>query len=453
MTKKYFSDPDLKDKLIIIGGGFAGLRVARFASQKGMYQTLMIDTKDYWEYTPGVPRAIIQPDREKFLVVPHSRNIKSENFLRGQVTEVHADYIIVDEEYQIQYNLLVIASGSRYPSVTGGNVKKRVKKTQPTTGQAGSMKDQFSDSTQRLNSIQLEAEKIKNSKHIVVIGGGAVGVELMGEICTKYPNKMLTIIHAHQLLLNNLSSPEECHKVVKKFFQTQNVNMRLGERVRNAKWENGKYLITTNAAIHNKIEADKVYFCAGYIPNSEFMRKNFDNVLNEKGFIKVDKNFQVEGQTNMYAIGDVISSSEDKTAYAAGEHAKSFISNLKYIKAGQLNKRKAYKPMPSPQPLMAISLGVTRGIFLFKGIIVSTKSMAIKMKSTFEASLCGDFNQDKAILKIDFNKKLRDEVKDSTGKEPASETEEDGNEESIKGVYSALSAMQQQAPEDDDIFH
>lgn len=51
----------------------------------------MIDTKDFWEYTPSIPRTLIQPEKIELLTIPHNKNVKK--WHRGQVTEIAADYV------------------------------------------------------------------------------------------------------------------------------------------------------------------------------------------------------------------------------------------------------------------------------------------------------------------------------------------------------------------------
>ena len=63
-----------------------------------------------------------------------------------------------------------------------------------------------------------------------MIGGGAVGVELVGELATDYPNKKTTLVHNREQLLDDRLS----HKFLKKIqdgLKTLKVETVLGERV------------------------------------------------------------------------------------------------------------------------------------------------------------------------------------------------------------------------------
>jgi len=50
------------------------------------------------------------------------------------------------------------------------------------------------------------ALQIEKAKSIIIVGGGAVGVELAGEIIYKYPMKKITIVHSHDRLIERLDS-------------------------------------------------------------------------------------------------------------------------------------------------------------------------------------------------------------------------------------------------------
>jgi len=86
-----------KERMIVIGGGFAGVQIAKKAKQ--FFQVTMIDLKEYFENTPSVPRALIQPERSKLIIVPHERNFPSSSnnpssFLKGRVIEIKLGNII-----------------------------------------------------------------------------------------------------------------------------------------------------------------------------------------------------------------------------------------------------------------------------------------------------------------------------------------------------------------------
>lgn len=67
-----------------------------------------------------------------------------------------------------------------------------------------------------------------------------------------------------------------------------------------------------------------------------------ENRLASNGALKVNEFLQVEGYTNIYAIGDCADIKEPKMAYHAGLHANIAVANI--INSMKQRPLKAYKP-------------------------------------------------------------------------------------------------------------
>ena len=68
------------------------------------------------------------------------------------------------------------------------------------------------------------------SNRIVVIGGGAVGVELVGELASDYPNKKVTLMHNRDQILDERLS-QKLLKKIQDGLKALKVETVLGERV------------------------------------------------------------------------------------------------------------------------------------------------------------------------------------------------------------------------------
>ena len=71
--------------------------------------------------------------------------------------------------------------------------------------------------------------QIKDAKRVVLVGGGALGVEFATDIKSIYPDKDVTLIHSRQRLLPNFD--ERIHEVAKARLEELGVKMVLGERL------------------------------------------------------------------------------------------------------------------------------------------------------------------------------------------------------------------------------
>ena len=95
------------------------------------------------------------------------------------------------------------------------------------------------------------------------------------------------------------------------------------------------------------------------------MIPKFNKNLDDKKYIKVNSNLQLEKYSNIFSAGDVNNIIEEKTAQSAEKQAEIVIKNIKNLelKKGLIN----YVPKEKP---MVISLGRYNGIFEYKGIVL-----------------------------------------------------------------------------------
>lgn len=307
-------------KIVIIGGGFAGSYVAKKLED---HDVTLIDSKGYFEFTPGILRSIVEPAHVRKIQKLHSHYLKRANILVGCVNKITNKFVFVNKE-KIPYDKLIIASGSSYSSP---------------------IKDYNLIQTTRASTLRNHYLQLCKAKSVLIIGGGLAGVELAAEIVTHYSNKKITLVQSRDRLCprNHIKVSNYIHK----FLVKKGVEIIYGEKVIEKK---GYYITNTG----RKLNSDMAFLCTGIKPNSDFVPKEYlDN-----GFIIVNKDFSVKGLENVYAIGDVISLKEEKTAQNAEIHAKVLVNNF-------LGKPSFYEPKARP---MVISLGKYDGYFTYKNI-------------------------------------------------------------------------------------
>lgn len=321
-------------KVIIIGGGFAGSQVAM--KLENYFDTILIDNKDYFEYTPGILRIIVEPEKTKRLQIPHNKYLKKARLIKGEVAEVGKNYIkLTKNKKKINFDYLVISSGSSYKTPMIG------------TKIINSMKTDI---------IKNNYNELLKSKKVLIIGGGIVGVELAAEIATNYKKEMI-LIHSKERLIPRINL--KASKYAEKFLRKYNVNIILNERVIKS--------YKNNHNIKNKIiNSDITFYCLGITPNSIFMERNFKNFLDEKKFIKVNNYLQLDGFNNIFVAGDVNNINEEKLAQNAEIHAKIISKNIINIE----NNKPLLNYNPKPR-VVVISLGKYNGILAYKNITMT----------------------------------------------------------------------------------
>ncbi|NCN40105.1 dihydrolipoyl dehydrogenase, partial [bacterium] len=142
-------------------------------------------------------------------------------------------------------------------------------------------------------------------KNLVVIGAGAIGLEL-GSVWLRLGSQVTVLEYADHICG---SSDKQMSKRMLQILKKQGMNFHLGVKVTGAK-ASGKGVsvsfedLKTNEA--KSIEGDYVLVAAGRRPFSEGLRLETLGIEKDKrGFVKVDDHYRTNHK-NIYAIGDLI---------------------------------------------------------------------------------------------------------------------------------------------------
>ncbi|MBX4196185.1 FAD-dependent oxidoreductase [Candidatus Pacearchaeota archaeon] len=321
-------------RVIVIGGGFAGAYCARHLEKD--FSVTLIDNKDYFEFTPGVLRTIVDPAHIRKIQVVHSHYLHRAEIVIGEVTEVSKkDVTVHGKKHPFDY--LIICSGSSY---------------------SAPFKEKNIISSTRAIELRAVHRQVEKAQNILIIGGGLVGVELAGELCTYYPDKHITIAHAMEELIER--NPKRARDYARAFLSSHGVHMVFNEMVSKAK---GNKFITNKGT---KIAADLAFMCTGIVPNFSFLEKHLKNVLNKRNQIMVNEHLQVNGYENIFSAGDVNDRAVEKTAQNAERQARVAVDN---IFALEYNKPlETYIDKKTP---LVISLGKHTGIFVWNNFVLT----------------------------------------------------------------------------------
>ncbi|MBS3172328.1 FAD-dependent oxidoreductase [Candidatus Woesearchaeota archaeon] len=333
--------------LVIIGGGFAGALIAKKLENK--FNVTLIDSKDYFEFTPSIIKALINPKYISKIQIKHSDYLKNSKIVINKVVSLKNNLVKLQDNKKISFDYLVISSGSSYNTP--------FKQT-----------DIFIP--QRIEKVEDYNSKIEKSNSISIIGAGVVGIETALDMKEKYKDKTITLIHNNQDILPRQT--EKTRNIVKRFLLKNKINLILNERVIN--YKNNK-LLTNN---RNKFHSDFVLIATGITPNSQFIEKKY---LDDQKFIKVNEYLQFSN--NIFAVGDVNNIKEEKTAQAAEKQALLTIKNLINLEKNNTLEKYVVKKRP-----MVISLGSKNAIFTYKnitfyGFIPAIMKKLIEFKTLF----------------------------------------------------------------------
>jgi len=314
--------PPAQRRVLIIGGSFAGLCVAR--DLKEHYLVTIVDAKEFFEYTPGVLRAYVKPkhlDALTFTLEPVIERRMGCKFVWGEVTELDGPNktctvkpMFAQEKEVIDFDYCVIAAGCNFGVFHKWGESLWFPTIHAAARPEGSwphLDERFLEGRRRhileeYSSIQKLEEK---KAGILVVGAGFIGVEWVTELQHFFPNLTLTIIDFLSQCLGPLpaNAASYCAKYMKKHGIKQFYNTKYDAK---------------SPDFWNKIElpngVDKEYVCIGVKASNYFMPKE---TLSEKGpggggWILMDMTLAVKtrdstvwgadekGYGRVYAIGD-----------------------------------------------------------------------------------------------------------------------------------------------------
>ncbi|MCP4444057.1 MAG: dihydrolipoyl dehydrogenase [Myxococcales bacterium] len=140
-------------------------------------------------------------------------------------------------------------------------------------------------------------------KHMVVIGGGYIGLEL-GTVFAKLGCKV-TVVEAMPSLLAGMEA--DCVRVVATKLRKMGVEVLLNAKAKGWEERKGKAVLTVDTKEGEvKIDTDKILVSVGRRPNSEELGLDVAGVNTDgHGFIKVDNQLKTN-VAGIYAIGDVV---------------------------------------------------------------------------------------------------------------------------------------------------
>ncbi|KAK6457326.1 uncharacterized protein RJT20DRAFT_127544 [Scheffersomyces xylosifermentans] len=281
-------------EVIIVGGSFAGILAAKalLGSKKNVndlkLNITLISPSESAFFNIASPRVIFEQnkadsiffDLEKTLQKYAKHTSHTVKFVKGFVE--HADLeeqsILVSNGSTLKYDNLIIASGNR-------SVNPAFKL------------DNQRDSKFTIESIKKLGQQIKAAKSIAVIGGGATGVELAGEIAFNYgTEKEITLFtgSSQPIPALNKSYGDKATK------QLEGLHVKV---VNNKKAKS--YDDTTVEFNDGKVQTfGLVIPVHKYTPNTEYLPKE---VLDKDGYVVTDENYRLKKYHNVIAVGDVLS--------------------------------------------------------------------------------------------------------------------------------------------------
>eukprot|EP00977_Amphora_coffeiformis_P014505 scaffold4079_cov167-Amphora_coffeaeformis.AAC.1 len=211
--------------------------------------TFLDKVSDYFEYTPGVLRLFCAPKCFGRVAGVLPRDESSHELIQGRVTSIVdgqkqkvVSYVHQSQTKTLPYDYLILATGStyNYPITASGNEL--------------SWKD-------RKLGWEAAHRRLASASKVLILGGGAVGVELAAEIVDHFPQKQVTLVDASPTLVPLF--PKSVGEYAARWLSKHGVRLVLGKFLDS--WDENSCKLKDGTVI----QADIVYVCFGDRPNSQ----------------------------------------------------------------------------------------------------------------------------------------------------------------------------------------
>lgn len=324
-----------RKSVAIIGGGYVGSELAK-ALEANLDVTL-IEPREAFVHAPAMIRAVVAPDLLETALIPYDGLLSSGRIIADRAVAIDDKGVTLKSGERVETDFVIVATGS-----TNGVAFKP----------EGDTLETFRAAQGDLNA------RLKAAKSIIIVGAGAVGTELAGEIAHAMPEKEVTLVSSDATLFPTMHKKLGASLLAK--LRVLGVDVVLGARATDLKDIRGPSAGPLTLSNGDVLNADLIVPAIGARPNTELLVALPGTQLAADGRIKVDTYLRPSSLGHVFAAGDVVDAGDAATIVAISRQAPWLAKTLKGLAQGaDLSSLKAYSPWGSA-PIL-VPLGPQRG--------------------------------------------------------------------------------------------
>lgn len=298
-----------KKRVVIVGGGFGGLKLANRLKNHN-FQVVLIDKNNYHQFPPLLYQVASSGLESGSISFPFRKIFQKRKDVYFRLAEVKT---VVKEQNIIQtsigdlkYDYLILATGTTTNFFGNENIQKHALPMK-TIEEALVLRNAILCNLEKA-TVTTDPAKRQALMNIVIVGGGATGVEISGVLSEmkrfvlpkdypdlKQSSMNIYLIEGSPRLLSVMS--EEASEHAEKFLEEMGVTIMLNKKVTD--YQEGKVLLDDGSAI----ESQTLIWVSGVTAT------HFEQIGKEMtgrgGRILVNEFNQLPESQNIFAIGDV----------------------------------------------------------------------------------------------------------------------------------------------------
>ncbi|KEJ88312.1 NAD(P)/FAD-dependent oxidoreductase [Sulfitobacter donghicola] len=344
----------MSQKIAIVGGGYVGAELAK--SLDDTVEVTLIEPRSHFVHAPAMIRAVVDPSLLDRALIPYDRLLTNGRVIASKAKAIDAKGVTLEDGTRVEADQIVVATGS---------------------GNAVPFKPQGSDIADLKADNQRIHQQLKAAQSIGIVGAGAVGTELAGEIAHAMPDKQVTLISSDDSLFPTM--PSKLGRSLAAKLRKAGVTLILGQMAENLKSLTKPYTGPLQLADGSQHDFDLIFPVIGSRANSELLEALAGVEKSTANRIKVDPWMRPSALPNVFAAGDVVDAGDAMTIVAISRQLPWLKATLTGVVEGKtVEDMKPYKPWGS-KALILVPLGPKQGNS-FLGFFTAGDFLTSKMK-------------------------------------------------------------------------
>jgi len=373
--------PDSEHKrVVIVGAGFGGLKLARYLSNKP-FQVVLIDKNNFHSFQPlfyQVATAGIEPSAISFPLRKIFQGFKNIHVRMARVKKVIPETREIETSIgNLTYDYLVLAQGAGnnfFGNTSISTYSLPMKSVGESLGLRNTILNNFEKALNTTDPVV--QDRLMN---MVIVGGGPTGVEISGALAEMknfvlpkdYPELDFSRMHIYLVengsrLLGGMS--ERSSRKAEKYLEKLGVTVMLNSFVRD--FDNDTVWIGKDKTLNTHT----LIWAAGIKANA--IEGLDDNLLGRGNRIMVDQYNRAKGFANIFVIGDAALMTEERypnghpqVAQVAIQQARTLARNLKNIENNQPLREFEYRDLGTLATVGRNRAVVDLGFLRFQGLV------------------------------------------------------------------------------------
>ncbi len=322
-------------RVIIIGGGYAGFTLAR--SLDGAADVTLIEPRDRFVHNVAAMRAIVEPRLFDKIAIPYDRLLNRGTVLRARAVGIVERAVTLSDGRSVEGDVIVVATGSTY---------------------ANPFKPKGDDVDGMIAASLCAHEQLSAARSVAIVGAGAVGTELAGEIAVGMRGKTVTLISSTSTLFPGFAPG--LGRRLEALLTGMGVALRAGATARALKQVDAPFAGRVEMSDGLPVEADLIFPAIGARPVADLLRALQGSRFDAIGRAEVDGWLRPSSNPSVFALGDAIAVGDGMTIVAITRQAPWLAKTIKALLAGRkLEAVAPYRPWRTP-PIL-IPLGPKKG--------------------------------------------------------------------------------------------